>query len=243
LPLAESRFNDGQIINKKQDMEKEMNKQTSFIFLLSFVFVLTACGQANSISSNGNDIPALGISTAAGLTHTASSITTISPQPTSTPTIFPTATLPPTQTLPPLEVRFPTATLSPFTETPYPSPTYIFSNVFDCDNSAYVKDVTIPDGTSVTPGTIFKKTWNLRNTGTCPWKRDYSIVFISGYSMEGETATIDKYVGPGKTANIAISLTAPNAEGTFAGYWMLADENGIRFGQLLNVLIVVSSKD
>jgi hypothetical protein len=218
-------------------MEKEMNKQTSFIFLLSFVFVLTACGQANSISSNGNDIPALGISTAAGLTLTASSITTTSPQPTSTSTIFPT------ETLHPLEVRFPTATLSPFTETPYPSPTYIFSSVFDCDNSAYVKDVTIPDGTSITPGTIFKKTWNLRNTGTCPWKKDYSIVFISGYSMDGETTTIDKYVGPGKTANIAVALTAPNAEGTFTGYWILADENGIRFGQLINVQIVVSSKD
>jgi hypothetical protein len=217
-----------------------MNKQTSFNFLLSLAFFLTACGQANSILPTGNDRTVSGIPTTAGLTLTASGSTTNSLQPISISSISPTATLPPTETLSPPEAPFPTKTLTPFTETPYPSPTYIFSNVVDCDNSAYIKDVTIPDGTVVSPGETFKKTWNLKNTGTCSWTSDYSITFISGYSLGGETTTIDKKVAPGKTANITVVLTAPDAEGAFTGYWLLADKNGIGFGQLINVQVVVS---
>jgi hypothetical protein len=37
-------------------------------------------------------------------------------------------------------------------------------------NMAYVADVTIPDGTVMTPGNAFSKTWRVRNSGTCKWK-------------------------------------------------------------------------
>ena len=173
-------------------------------------------------------MPSLEISSNSGLTLTSSSIITAPLQPISTAIISPTATL------------SQTPALSPLTETPLPSSTYIIPNGFDCNNSAYVKDVTIPDGTIVVPGKKFKKTWNLRNTGTCPWTSEYSLTFVSGYSLDGETTTINKYVAPGKTANITILLTAPDAEGTFAGYWLLSDKNGAGFGELINVQVVVS---
>jgi hypothetical protein len=207
------------------------NKQTWLFFSLSLSLILIACGQVSSISSAKEDKTASKVYTDAGLTFAANNITTPSPQPTSTSTIFPTATLSPTITLP------------VFTETLSPSPTYVLSNFVACDNSAYVDDVTIPDGTILAPGQTFKKTWRLRNTGTCSWTHDYSIAFVSGNGMDGETTAINKYVAPGKAANITISLTVPDVEGEFTGYWQLTDKNGIRFGQLIYVQIVVSNDD
>ena len=208
-------------------MAKLFNKKQSWwVFALSLTFILTACGQANSIAT-------IKEVEAAGLTITATSTTTAMPQATSTttPTETPSLTITPS----------PTATLASFTKTPLPSPTAVLANLVACDSSAYVDDVTIPDGKKVTSGDVFKKTWRLKNTGTCAWTKDYSIVFVSGSSMDGETTKINKYVTPGKDANITVLLTAPDVEGTYTGYWQLTDRNGIRFGQVVYVQIVVSN--
>jgi len=44
----------------------------------------------------------------------------------------------------------------------------------------YVADLTIPDGTSLEPGTTFTKTWSVMNAGTCPWRGGYRLVFSRG---------------------------------------------------------------
>ena len=36
-----------------------------------------------------------------------------------------------------------------------------------CYWAQFIADVTIPDGTHFTPGAAFKKTWRIRNIGTC----------------------------------------------------------------------------
>ena len=38
-----------------------------------------------------------------------------------------------------------------------------------CNWAQFVADVTVPDGTSYAPSTAFKKTWRLKNIGTCIW--------------------------------------------------------------------------
>ena len=48
-----------------------------------------------------------------------------------------------------------------------------------CDAAAFVRDVTIPDGTIVEPGRDFTKTWRLKNVGTCSWTTAYALVFVS----------------------------------------------------------------
>jgi len=45
--------------------------------------------------------------------------------------------------------------------------------------------VTVPDGWLITPGLVFKKTWRLKNIGTCTWTRNYSLVFAGGEQMGG----------------------------------------------------------
>jgi hypothetical protein len=110
-----------------------------------------------------------------------------------------------------------------------------------CDNSAYISDVTIPDGTILAPGETFVKTWMFQNTGSCTWSADYSLTFVSGNAMSGSTTTIDQSVASGNQAQISVALTAPATEGTSTGYWRLTNEQGIAFGISVYVQIVVSN--
>lgn len=129
--------------------------------------------------------------------------------------ILPTPTTTPTTTL------TPTATFTP-TSTPVPIP---------CDWAAFVKDVTIPDGTVFKPDRDFTKTWQLKNIGTCTWSKDYALVFVSGNRMTGDKATkLTKSVAPGQTIDLSIELTAPVEVGKHVGYWALRNASGKIFG-------------
>jgi hypothetical protein len=110
-----------------------------------------------------------------------------------------------------------------------------------CDNSVYISDVTIPDGTVFEPGATFTKTWGIQNTGTCTWSSSYSIVFSNGENMSGEATSIGQSVAPGSTAEISVELIAPEADGTYTGYWILENGSATAFGGYVYVQIIVSS--
>jgi hypothetical protein len=133
----------------------------------------------------------------------------------------------PTQTPPP-----PTATLAPVTNTPAPTVTSVLPTaVTYCDWVAFVKDVTVEDGTTFTPGETFIKTWRLKNRGTCTWTTDYMLVYHSGAQMGGTTAVrLPANVYPGQTIDVSVTLTAPSAAGSHKGYWMLRNASGALFG-------------
>lgn len=133
----------------------------------------------------------------------------------------------PTQTPPP-----PTPTVAPATQTIAPTVTSVPPTaVTYCDWVAFVKDVTVEDGTTFAPGEVFTKTWRLKNRGTCTWTPDYMLVFSSGSQMGGTTATrLSAYVAPGQTVDVSVTLTAPNTAGAHTGYWMLRNPSGTLFG-------------
>lgn len=100
----------------------------------------------------------------------------------------------------------------------------------DCDRAQFIKDVTVPDGTTFQPNATFAKTWRIKNIGTCTWT-NYSLIFDSGEKMGGpESALIPTSVAPGQTVDITINLTAPAAAGTYRGYWKLKNSTGAAFG-------------
>lgn len=101
-----------------------------------------------------------------------------------------------------------------------------------CVNSAeFVEDVTVPDGTVLSPGEHFRKVWRLRNTGTCTWSRSYKVVSSGEFHMGGsQFAYLSDTVKPGETGDITMNLTAPVIYGNFESEYMLEDENGSRFG-------------
>ena len=100
-----------------------------------------------------------------------------------------------------------------------------------CDKAQFITDVTVPDGTLFAPGATFKKTWRLKNIGTCTWTTSYSLVFSSGEKMGGPTsAPFPTSVAPGQTVDLTVNLTAPSVGGTYRGNWMLKNASSASFG-------------
>ena len=142
-------------------------------------------------------------------------------QPTAPPVV---ATEPP----PPLATALPTPTF-----TPLPSPTATFTATpVPCNRAAFVKDVTVDDGTQFTSGATFTKTWRLQNTGSCTWTSGYSLVFDHGDQMDGPSSTqlTSGTVGTGQTVDVSVPLRAPGPPGTYKGYWKIRSGDGIVFG-------------
>ncbi|MGA2111031.1 MAG: NBR1-Ig-like domain-containing protein [Anaerolineales bacterium] len=100
-----------------------------------------------------------------------------------------------------------------------------------CYQLQFGSDVTLPDDTPVQPGATLVKTWGLLNSGSCPWRTDTQIVFVSGDQMDGPSSDpIGQTVAVGEEAQISVTLTAPLDPGTYQGYWMLQSPDGTRFG-------------
>lgn len=130
----------------------------------------------------------------------------------------------PTATQTPLP---PTPIVVPVTNTAVPTST----PVSYCDWIEFVKDVSVPDGSTFAPGESFTKIWRLKNRGTCAWTPDYKMVFTSGAQMSGPTViSLPGYVAPGQTVDVAVTLTAPSVPGRYVGYWMLRNPSGALFG-------------
>lgn len=99
------------------------------------------------------------------------------------------------------------------------------------DRMTFVADVTFPDNSVLRPGQSFEKIWRMRNSGTCTWTREYSLIFISGHSMGASTLVpLTSSVPPGATADLAVKLTAPAGNGTYRGNWMIRNNLAQAFG-------------
>jgi hypothetical protein len=120
-------------------------------------------------------------------------------------------------------VTSPTLTPIPLpTNTNTPAPTATPT----CPQGQFVTDVTIPDGTLMTPGQSFTKKWRIRNTGQCAWN-GYSLVFDSGDSMSGPASTPIGVVNPGQEIDLEVNLTAPNTAGNYRGYWRIVSNSNV----------------
>jgi hypothetical protein len=132
---------------------------------------------------------------------------------------------------PPPTTPPPTVTGTPPTATPTRTAGPVTVPPSACDKAQFVADVTIPDGTVMAPGQTFRKTWSLRNVGTCAWTKSYQIVFYSGEQMGGPTAlNFAEDVPVGRTVNFSVDLTAPATAGSYRGYWMFKNASGQLFG-------------
>jgi Ig-like domain from next to BRCA1 gene len=195
----------------------------SLLIALSLV-TLTACGKPKAEETPTPGVEA--IFTAAYQTFEAQQATELAltpPTPLASPTLFPT--LPPPS--PVSTISFGTATGS--------------TGGAGCNNSTYVKDVTIPDNTVVDAGAKFDKTWELLNSGTCQWTTSYKLAFRDGDQMGGADTNLAVAVGSGSVADLTVSMTAPTTAGTYKGNWQLQNDQGVFFGNLIYVQIKVGA--
>jgi hypothetical protein len=116
------------------------------------------------------------------------------------------------------------------TPEPTVAPTAVSTSLGCTDTAAFVRDVTIPDYTALSPNTAFTKTWRLKNAGSCTWNSHYLVSYISGTTMtqqpgywivpQGQT------VPPGQSVDISVGMTSPVQNGSYGSYWGLKKENG-----------------
>ena len=124
----------------------------------------------------------------------------------------------------------PTSTGTPQTPTPTPTGT-ITVPPSSCDRAQFIADVNYPDGTVVSPGATFTKTWRLKNVGQCPWTTSYQLVFFSGQQMGAPASlTFTQNVAVGQTFDFSVNMTAPSSAGSYRGYWMFKNASGALFG-------------
>jgi hypothetical protein len=135
------------------------------------------------------------------------------------------------------------------TDTPFviSSPTKSPAAGEACDNSQYISDVTIPDGTQVAAGASFVKTWRVKNLGPCSWTGNYSVGFGWASDSWKEIKThppasekINKAVAPGEEVDVSITIKAPVESGTFSATFRLKNEKGYFFGAWFTVVIKVT---
>lgn len=172
-----------------------MKRQTRLFNL--FMIITLFLGACNLPSNDVEDIA----STAAAQTVEALlSATPVSG--TATPSLTPLPALPSLTPLP------------AFTNTPAATATT------NCNVAQFMTDVTIPDGTIMTPGQAFTKKWRIKNIGSCAWS-GYTMVFDSGDVMGGPASKPIAALNPGQEVDLEVSLTAPATAGNYRGYWRI----------------------
>lgn len=135
----------------------------------------------------------------------------------------------------PADTQAPADTLAP-TDTPEPSntpePSATSTSETPCNKAAWVKDVTVPDGTEMGPGETFTKTWRVRNEGTCTWNNNYKLVFEDGDQM-GAPSVVSLSIGtvaPNETVDLSVELTSPDDPGDYKSEWLIRSDQNEVFG-------------
>ncbi|MGW6497662.1 NBR1-Ig-like domain-containing protein [Nonomuraea angiospora] len=93
------------------------------------------------------------------------------------------------------------------------------------DDSAFERDVTHPDGTTVKTGTEFTKIWRIRNTGTIPWQGRY-LTRLNDTPCRAPKRVEIRPVQPGEPVDIAVRVRASDSPGRCKIYWKMTDEAG-----------------
>jgi hypothetical protein len=119
----------------------------------------------------------------------------------------------------------------PFPTLPTAGPSQTPAPVSLCDAASFVRDVTIPDNTTLIPGGDFTKIWRIQNIGTCIWTPAYSLVFVSGSRMDAPARlALAGNVNPGQSVDLSADMSAPDGNGQYQGFWQLRNPAGYLFG-------------
>lgn len=96
------------------------------------------------------------------------------------------------------------------------------------DDSAFVGDITVPNGRIVSTGEHFTKTWEIENTGLTVWKNRYLREENPGVSgLVPDTSAVPiPLTRPGERVRFSVTFTAPEYPATCESYWKMVDQNG-----------------
>jgi hypothetical protein len=106
----------------------------------------------------------------------------------------------------------------------------------------FVKDVTLPDGTQVAPGSQLVKTWRFRNETGKAWPENCQLLWVgqrSDAALSAPAKTPVPSCQPAQEVDVSVAITAPKAAGRYTAYFRIADSQGRKFGQRVWISITV----
>lgn len=106
----------------------------------------------------------------------------------------------------------------------------------------FVSDVSVPDGTVLTPGELVTKTWRFRNDAQVAWPAGTRLLFVGKNSDRmgaPDEVLVQREVLPGAEIDISVPLTAPQAPGRYVTYFRLSGADQRKFGQRVWCSIIV----
>jgi hypothetical protein len=116
----------------------------------------------------------------------------------------------------------------------------LFGCTDDANYDLATIDVNTPDNSEMTLSQTFIKTWRIKNTGTCPWRTGYSVVYGYGDSkMSGIAQPLISEVQAGQEVEVSVEFKAPATPGTYQSFWRMSSPNGGPFGKFFSVKIIV----
>jgi len=121
----------------------------------------------------------------------------------------------------------------PPSPTPQPPPT--------SDNATFISDITLPDGTIVSPGQSLTKTWRVKNTGTTTWGNGYQLISRDRDALGAPSAVNVPTTSPGLEVNLDVPLQIPSnaTPGNYRTSWQLRNPQGTYFGPVIYFSLVV----
>lgn len=190
---------------------------SKYILLTLVIVLLVSCGNSSVISSEGR-------------INTSVAQTVIAAQPAAVQLPTQSATTPISTAPPPAGQETPAPV--PLPTLALPTATITASVTPDtCNQAKWIQDLTITDGTKISPNSTFTKTWRIQNTGTCTWNTTYAVVFNSGHNTGAPATTaFPSNVPPGGTIDVSVVITAPATNGDYTWKFMLRSDNGHIFG-------------
>uniref|UniRef100_A0A1W7RA18 Next to BRCA1 gene 1 protein n=1 Tax=Hadrurus spadix TaxID=141984 RepID=A0A1W7RA18_9SCOR len=120
-------------------------------------------------------------------------------------------------------------------------PSYTNSSRYPSRNAEFIYDETFPDGTVVTPGVKFCKSWRMRNTGSKPFTSDTVLKHCWGGKklIPESTEVAVPSLLPGQEGIISVLFTAPTDPGSYISHWRLS-HRGIGFGDRVWCIIEIN---
>ncbi|XP_073134631.1 protein JOKA2-like [Henckelia pumila] len=112
-------------------------------------------------------------------------------------------------------------------------------------DSCFIADVTMSDGTIITPSTTFTKIWRMRNNGTLAWPENTRLVWDGGNKLSNSCSVELQIPAAGLAVNqefdVAVDFISPELPGRCISYWRMAAPSGLTFGQCVWVHIQVQA--
>jgi hypothetical protein len=197
------------------------------VTVIFIAMLVAACGPSTPSGESTPDVAAV---------RTSAASTVVSQFTLTAAAFTPTASLPTETSAPQLTT---TATVAPLAQVT----TGAGTTVALCDSLSIdptTVDVNIPDGTTMTPGQDFIKTWRVKNNGSCPWGAGYKLAY-AGYAdqMSGQFQPLEEVVPPGQEVELSVQFQAPDEAGEYVSAWQMSNPAGVTFPEIIFVKILV----